>query len=169
MKKKLPYGISDFKRIRTEGYYFIDKTKFIPLLEEYDTYLMFLRPRRFGKSLWIAILEAYYDIYFKPEFDAIFNGTWIYDNRTPEASTYHVLRLDFSAINTARAEDSFAEYLECYIKHFVRRYGLDIVFESKDPVNMLSELFAYIVEENIRLYILIDEYDNFANSLFFMM
>ncbi len=74
--KKIPYGISDFKRLKTENYFLIDKTKYIEELENYTSpYLIFLRPRRFGKSLWIAILEAYYDIYFKNEFEEIIKDT----------------------------------------------------------------------------------------------
>ncbi|KIM07534.1 MAG: hypothetical protein KU28_06235 [Sulfurovum sp. PC08-66] len=73
--KKIPYGISDFKLLRNEDYYFIDKTDYIPKIEAYGRFLMFLRPRRFGKSLLIAILEAYYDVHFKNEFEEIFKDT----------------------------------------------------------------------------------------------
>ena len=77
--KKIPYGLSDFKRLKTENYFFIDKTKYLEIIENYNSnYLIFLRPRRFGKSLFIAILEAYYDIYFKDEFEEIFKDTYIH-------------------------------------------------------------------------------------------
>jgi hypothetical protein len=90
--KKIPYGISDFKLLKTEDYFFLDKTPYIEILENYSSkYLIFLCPRRFGKSLFIAILEAYYDTYFKDEFEAIFKDTYILNNRTKEASSYMIL------------------------------------------------------------------------------
>jgi len=70
--KKIPYGISDFKRLKTEDFYFVDKTEYIEKLENYGQYLMFLRPRRFGKSLFLAILDAYYNIQYRDDFDTIF-------------------------------------------------------------------------------------------------
>ncbi|KIM06747.1 MAG: hypothetical protein KU28_07830 [Sulfurovum sp. PC08-66] len=83
--KKIPYGISDFIRIKSEDFYFIDKTPYIEMIENYpSSFLMFLRPRRFGKSLLIAILEAYYDVHFKNEFEEIFKDTYIIKNKTPE-------------------------------------------------------------------------------------
>ena len=164
--KQLPYGIADFKAIQTEDFYFVDKTKFIPELETAGRHLIFLRPRRFGKSLWIAILEAYYDVHYKPEFEAIFHDTWVLNNRTPDASSYHILRLDFSAIEVSRAEASFSAYLSTVLTAFKRKYKLDIVSSNKSPIDMLNDIFFYIKENNLNLYILIDEYDNFANKLF---
>jgi len=165
--KKIPYGISDFKLLKTKNYFFIDKTQYIERLENYTSrYLMFLRPRRFGKSLWIAILEAYYDIYFKNEFEAIFKDTYILENKTEEASSYMVLRFDFSAVDIYDVNESFKHLLELKIRSFSRRYNLDIEFKSDNPISMLNDIFNYTLEHNINLYILIDEYDNFANRLF---
>ncbi len=110
--KKIPYGMSDFIRLKKENFYFIDKTPYIQKLEEYgSSYLMFLRPRRFGKSLLIAILEAYYDVYYKDEFDEIFSNTYILDHKTKEASRYMVLRFDFSAIDISDVEKSFRQHI----------------------------------------------------------
>jgi len=165
--KKIPYGISDFKRLKTEDYYFIDKTRYIEELENYTSpYLMFLRPRRFGKSLWIAILEAYYDRYFKNEFEEIFKDTYIIENKTKEASSYMVLRFDFSAVDIYNVDESFRHLLELRIKNFSRKYNLNIEFKSDNPISMLNDIFDYTLDNNLRLYILIDEYDNFANRLF---
>jgi hypothetical protein len=165
--KKIPYGISDFKRLKTEDYFFIDKTKYIEKLENYtSSYLMFLRPRRFGKSLWIAILEAYYDIYFKDEFEEIFKDTYILKNRTKEASSYMVLRFDFSAVDIYDVNESFKHLLELTIRGFADRYSLNIEFKSDNPISMLNDIFNYTKKHQINLYILIDEYDNFANRLF---
>ena len=164
--KKIPYGISDFVRLKTENFYFIDKTDYIPLIEESSSsYLMFLRPRRFGKSLLIAILEAYYDIHFKNEFDEIFGDTYIIDHKTKEASSYMVLRFDFSAIDISDVEKSFRQHLVLKMDSFVDKYKLDINFEDKSPISMLNKIFDYIQKHNHKLYLLIDEYDNFANKL----
>ncbi len=127
---------------------------------------MFLRPRRFGKSLWIAILEAYYDVHYKDEFNDIFNDTWILNNRTTEAGSYHILRLDFSAVEVHNAEVSFREYLYRHINAFTDKYALNVIFKSENPISMLDELFVYIQANGLKLYVLIDEYDNFANKLF---
>jgi len=165
--KKIPYGISDFKRLKTENYYFIDKTNYIEKIENYpSSYLMFLRPRRFGKSLLIAILEAYYDIYFKSEFDDIFADTYIKEHKTKEVSSYMVLRFDFSAIDIYDdVEESFRYDLIVTLKSFVDRYKLDIQFGSNNPISMFKDIFNYISKHNLNLFVLIDEYDNFANKL----
>jgi len=165
--KKIPYGISDFKRLKTENYYFIDKTEYIEKIENYpSSYLMFLRPRRFGKSLLIAILEAYYDIYFKSEFDDIFADTYILSHKTKEASSYMVLRFDFSAIDIYDdVEESFRYDLTVTLKSFVDRYKLNIQFGNNNPISMLRDIFDYISKNHLNLFVLIDEYDNFANKL----
>ncbi len=163
--KKIPYGISDFIRIKSEDFYFIDKTPYIEKIENYpSSFLMFLRPRRFGKSLLIAILEAYYDLHFKEEFDDIFKDTYIIKNKTPEASSYHVLRFDFSAIDVSNVEESFRGYLLRHLNGFVEKYALDIA-SIDNPIALLDEIFVYIKKHNLKLYLLIDEYDNFANKL----
>ncbi|MBL0708240.1 MAG: AAA family ATPase [Sulfurimonas sp.] len=105
--KKLPYGLSDFKRVKTENYYYIDKTKYIQKLEDDANFLFFLRPRRFGKSLTIAMLCAYYDIYFKDEFDEIFQDTYILEHPTPLKNSFYILRFDFSEIDITDYERSF--------------------------------------------------------------
>ena len=165
--KKIPYGLSNFKLLKEEDYFFIDKTKYIETLENYSNrYLMFLRPRRFGKSLFIAILEAYYDTYFKDEFEAIFKDTYILNNRTKEVSSYMILRFDFSAIDIYDVEESFRYDLQLTLRSFIEKYSLDIVFGNDNPISMFRDIFTYILKYNLNLYILIDEYDNFANRLF---
>ena len=164
--KKIPYGISDFKLLKTGNYYFVDKTNYIEECEKYGRFLMFLRPRRFGKSLFIAILEAYYDMYFKDEFEAIFKDTYILNHKTKEASSYMVLRFDFSAVDIYNVEDSFRTLLQLRLKNFVNRYSLDITFKDDSPISMLNTVFDYILQRDLDLYVMIDEYDNFANKLF---
>ena len=101
---KIPYGISDFKRIRNEGYYFVDKSAYIRRLEQYGSFLFFVRPRRFGKSLFINMLENYYDISGKDDFEKLFGGLDIGRDPTSNASSYQVLSLDFSQVNRGSGE-----------------------------------------------------------------
>ena len=166
--KKIPYGISDFKLLKTENYFFIDKTDYIPKIEEGTSrYLMFLRPRRFGKSLLIAMLEAYYDIYFKDEFEVIFKDTYILENRTKEVSSYMVLRFDFSAVDIFNVNESFKNLLKLKMGSFIKKYKIKIDSELKidNPIDILNTILEHIQENHLNLYILIDEYDNFANRL----
>ncbi|MEA3315556.1 MAG: AAA family ATPase [Campylobacterota bacterium] len=115
--KKIPYGQADYKDIKENNYYFVDKTKFIEKLEELnERFLIFLRPRRFGKSLFIAILEAYYDKYYKNEFKMLFDDTYIGKNRTPLANKYHIMRFDFSGIDINDVENDFKYYLKLILK-----------------------------------------------------
>ena len=163
--KKIPYGISDFKLLKEDSYYFIDKSKYIEKIEKYNSrFLMFLRPRRFGKSLFISILELYYDKFYQDEFDEIFKDTYIIEHKTPEVSSYFVLKFDFSAIDISNVEESFQSYLLRSILYFIDKYNLQIE-KSKNPIDLLDSIFSYIKSKKLKLYILIDEYDNFANKL----
>ncbi|MFQ5616339.1 MAG: AAA family ATPase, partial [Anaerolineales bacterium] len=89
--KRIPYGIADFKRFRRDNAYYVDKTHFIPLLETAPYYLFFLRPRRFGKTLWLSVLENYYDINQKENFEGLFQGTYIGANPTEARNSYLVM------------------------------------------------------------------------------
>ncbi|WOE69039.1 AAA family ATPase [Hydrogenimonas thermophila] len=164
--KRIPYGLTDFVRIRTEDWYFVDKTKYIEILENYpDNYVMFLRPRRFGKTLFLAILDAYYNVQFKDDFDLLFKDTYIHSHKTKEANSYYVLRFDFSVVDTLDVEKSFLFEIELKTKSFVKRYNLNIS-TSKEPLLILRAILDYFIEHQTKnLYILIDEYDHFANRL----
>ena len=96
---QIPYGIFDFKRIRTEGYYYIDKTGYIPTLEQAGSFLFFVRPRRFGKSLFINMLRCYYDLAEKENFEKLFGGLAIAENPTRNVNRFQVLYMDFSEVN----------------------------------------------------------------------
>ena len=92
---KIPYGESNFAKIRTEGYFYVDKTPFLPVLEGLGSrHLLFLRPRRMGKSLFVSLLEHYYDVGQAEQFDALFGGLWIHAHPTPQRNTYLVLKFD---------------------------------------------------------------------------
>ncbi len=177
--KKIPYGISNYEIIRNENYYFVDKTKFIPKLENLGSrYIFFLRPRRFGKSLFLSILENYYDILKKDKFDILFKDTYIGKNPTPLKNSYPVLKFNFSGIPVGgkleEIEKSFNLYIKTSIESFFIRYKkvypelLDIeksVFQSDKAGDILNVFIQKLGNIGISYYLLIDEYDNFANNI----
>jgi hypothetical protein len=164
--KKIPYGMSDYKRIKSENYYFVDKTKYIELLENSnENYIMFLRPRRFGKSLFLAVLDGYYNKYYEKDFDLMFGDTYIGKNPTPKKNSYLVMIFNFSMVDPNDVENDFTYYLNIVLTSFIERYNLNIQINSNNPISLLKDIFKYLKNNNLELYILIDEYDNFANKL----
>ncbi|MGK5091773.1 AAA family ATPase [Deltaproteobacteria bacterium TL4] len=171
--RNIAYGVADFENLRTSGDYFVDKTRFIPLLEQ-NRYLFFIRPRRFGKSLWVSILETYYDISKKDRFDEFFKGTWIGENPTDECNQYLILSFNFSAVNADvdKIEQSFSGYGERMLSAFLTKYqswiGENVVKEIRQVEGLSNQLNALLIHARaleLPLYILIDEYDNFANTI----
>lgn len=163
--KKIPYGIADYKRVKEEDFYFIDKTRFIEQIESTDSYSLFLRPRRFGKSLLISMLHYYYDIHYKDSFDMLFGDTYIAKHKTKEANDYHILRFDFSMVVVDDVKVNFYEYLLIVLKSFLLKYKIDIKTDTA-PTVILNKIFDYFHNNpKKKLYLLIDEYDNFANKL----
>lgn len=163
--KKIPYGLSDFKRVKIENYYYIDKTKFIEEIEEEANFLFFLRPRRFGKSLTINMLIAYYDVHYKDEFEEIFKDTYILNSPTPEKSRYYIIKFDFSAVDITDYKNSFKNHIEITLNSFIIKYSLDFILDKNNPIDNLGALISYCKSHNLPLYIFIDEYDNFVNKL----
>ena len=139
--KKIPYGISSFEKIKSGNYYFVDKTKYIEVIEENGSpYLFFLRPRRFGKSLFISMLEHYYDINSADQFEKLFGDTYIGQNPTPLRNTYPVLRFNFSMVKTQGTIEQlkhgfclnvWAE-MKTIILKYKTRYNLDEEFLKKN-------------------------------------
>lgn len=174
--KRLPYGISDFPRLISENYYYVDKTSYIELLENQPNFLFLLRPRRFGKSLFMAMLEAYYSVDYRERFDELFSGLYIGHHPTPSRNTYLALRFNFSEVtsNPDEVERSFKAYCCMVIKDFIIGHevllGSDVwkvvKEDDTDPSAMLSALNRYITRTDCpHIYLLIDEYDNFTNTL----
>lgn len=171
--KTIPYGIGDFALLRKSNGYFVDRTHLIPELER-NRYAMFLRPRRFGKSLFISLLHAYYDISFAERFDELFAGTAIHDNPTPEHNKYLVLDFNFSAVEreVARVQDSFNQCCSERIDRFIYEYKNELskeviksVGKAKNAHGKLNALAIHLKKTEIKLYVLIDEYDNFTNTI----
>ena len=174
--KKLPYGVSDFPRIINEDYYYVDKTRYIELIENQPDYLFLIRPRRFGKSLFLAMLETYYSIDYADSFEELFNGLYIGQYPTKRRNKYLILRLNFSEVKThpEDLEQKFGEYCCMVMKDFILKYehllGSEVweivKREETDPGQMLSSLKQYLSRTNCpRIYLLIDEYDNFTNTI----
>ena len=111
---KIPYGIADFKRIRNEGWYYVDKTMYLAKLEERDSFVFFVRPRRFGKSLFISMMQSYYDRREKANFEKLFGGLWIGEHPTENRNRYLVLKLDFSKVGSV-GDESLAAAFSCYL------------------------------------------------------
>ena len=172
MIKKLPYGISDYERIVKDNYYYVDKTKYIEKLEDLpQPYITFLRPRKFGKTLFTSTLENYYDIKKKDKFEELYKETYIGKHPTPLKNSYHILRFNFSGIDTSTVDttiNGFKREVGSSIKLFVQKYGLDFYVNMEDEAeNILDNLIkSFIVQKsNDKIYVIIDEYDHFANEL----
>ena len=165
--KKIPYGESDFRKVKLENFYYIDKTHFIPKIEMMPSFLFFIRPRRFGKSLFLNMLAFYYDVYYKDEFEAVLGDTYIYKNPTKEASSYYILKFDFSAVSTkGDIDDNFSIYCNMRMEYFLKKYKLNIQIDRyKSAHENLNHILLELKLLGISLYVMIDEYDNFINNL----
>ena len=169
---RIPYGEADFMRIRRHGGLYVDKTRFLRRLEE-ERYVFLNRPRRFGKSLWVSLLESYYDRFWADRFDATYAGTDIGRSPTEERSRYVTLRFDFSMVDDKleTLEQRFEGYCHVELEGTLERHP-DLfpdavrqrILAPPSIAAKLSELFPYAGDHDIPLYVLIDEYDNFANT-----
>jgi len=174
MPKKLPYGQADFAAMIERNYAYVDKTLFVELLEdENNTYQFFLRPRRFGKSLFLSVLENYYDINKKGKFDTLFGNLYIGKKPTPEQGKYAVMRFDFSGLDTENHEvfkKSFSNKVQERVIDFLERYknlfpNTERVRESGLGISALDIAYTAARNSDVPIYVIIDEYDHFANKL----
>jgi hypothetical protein len=175
---KIPYGKSNYRTLVEQNYFYQDRTSYIKTLEDWDsTYLMYLRPRRFGKSLWLSTLQYYYGLQFQAEFDKLFGHTFIGKNPTSNANTYMVLHFDFSSIDTTTEQGVFDGFVsnvlkgvEVFLSHYDTLFTAkqkQTILAKKEPNEIVKSLFtAHLVNKTShKIYILIDEYDHFANEL----
>ena len=170
--KKLPYGISDYQRLIENEYYYVDKTKHIEKLENLsEPYIIFLRPRKFGKTLFTSTLENYYDIKKADKFEELFKNTYIGKNPTKQKNKYHILKFNFSGIDTTNEETTikgFKNEIASSIKVFVEKYEMNFIVNTEDEAEgILDNLVKAfnIQRRNEKIYVIIDEYDHFANEL----
>ena len=170
----IPYGISSFKQVREENKYLVDKTRFFEQLELAGNFFYLVRPRRFGKSLFLNMLEAYYDINEKDNFDKLFHGLYVADHPTEYRNRYQIMHLDFSQVGSdvERLQDNFDFYLSISCESFAEKYArfypegfLDEVKQIKRGEQKLNRINDAAKEAGCRLYLIVDEYDNFTNNV----
>ena len=171
--RKLPYGISNYEELIEDGYYYVDKTSYIEKLENLpETYIMFLRPRKFGKTLFTSTLENYYDIKKEDKFEKLFGNTYIGKNPTKNKNRYYILKFDFANINTRDKETALQDFNKVVretIKSFITKYNIDISsIDEKDAPEIMFNYFIHmfkISEPDGKIYVIIDNYDSFAKEL----
>ena len=172
--QQLPYGISDFKQLREENLYYVDKTMYLPVMEDTDHFLFLIRPRRVGKSIFLSVLRAYYDIKERDNFQSLFEGLWIADHPTENRGRFQVMYFDFSRIGgtTDVLKFNFEAYCCKVVNDFAKRYKdyyeNDFIQDLVSQTDFRSK-FNMIDLESRRLgyplYLIIDEYDNFTNTV----
>lgn len=170
---KFPYGLSDFGTLIQEGYWYQDRTDRLPQLEEAGRQLIFIRPRRFGKSLLLSMLEHYYDLNRADQFDRLFGHLAIGRNPTPLRNRFFVMRWDFSLIpaqgEIRDIEHALHQHINDRIDRFRRTYAhhlrTPILIQPDNALSSWESALAVVAETPNKLYLLIDEYDNFANEV----
>ncbi|MDR2622506.1 MAG: ATP-binding protein [Dysgonamonadaceae bacterium] len=179
--KRLPYGKSDFRDIMLKNYAYVDKTRFIEMLEkEANPNHFFIRPRKFGKSLFLRTLNCYYNINYKNEFESMFGNLYIGKNSTPERNSYAMLEFDFSGMDTSDEGSfklSFSRKVQGAVRLFLNLYrniipdsgSLVQQIDTEHPgIGALEIAFDAATNNGFRIYVIIDEYDHFANDLIAM-
>ena len=170
--KKLPYGISNYEELKQDGYYYVDKTQYIEKLENLaQKRIMFLRPRKFGKTLFTSVIENYYDIRKKDKFELLYGDTYIGKHPTKLKNRYHILRFNFSGIDTDNEDTTIKGFKNKTIesiKVFINQYHIDFFIneaqEAEEILNSVLTAFRLQKPEE-KIYVIIDEYDHFANEL----
>ncbi|MBR4268089.1 MAG: AAA family ATPase [Bacteroidales bacterium] len=172
--KLLPQGINDFGRIRRENYYYVDKTMYIDKIECDSSYMLIVRPRRFGKSLFLSMLEHYYDVKEKDNFDTLFSGLYVHEHPTEWRNYYQVLTLDFSQVSgeSQNLEESFFRYCGNRLDEFAIKYedmyypgfAQDIIKETLTS-EKINKIASRAKSYKNHLYLILDEYDNFTNTV----
>ena len=171
--KLVPYGVADFAMVIEQNLYYVDKTMFIPELEKQPRNLFFIRPRRFGKSIFLSMLYSYYDCTQSHKFQSLFGNLWIGQHPTPLQGKYQVLFLDFSQItgNIDKLETKFNSYLSINLDAFVRQYSeyyqaeMEEILAQEDFEEKMELIFKAAKAHQYHLYLIIDEYDNFTNVI----
>ena len=172
--KRIPYGISDYKSLTQENYYYVDKTMYLEKLENIGKTLVYLRPRRFGKTLFTSMMYYYYDVNSKDLYDELYKDTYIYENSTVNKNNYYVLKFDFSGLTISSNDesgivDAFNNKLYDGVNDFLIHYNLEFeIDKSLNPAEFLASFLIFFDSLKLenKIYLIIDEYDNFINSIF---
>jgi len=170
---KFAYGSSDFQRIIENNMFYVDRTHLIPAVEDAGDQIIFLRPRRFGKSLWLSTLENYYDIAKADQFNALFGHLAIGKNPTPLHNHYIIMRWDFSLVGVTGGADDIERRLHAHINERIAdtasKYASMLYHQPSikedNAIASFESLVSAINHASLKLYLLIDEYDNFANDV----
>jgi len=166
---QFPYGLSDFGTLIQDGYFYQDRTDRVLLLENYGRQLIFIRPRRFGKSLLLSMLEHYYDVNRANQFDALFGNLAIGKNPTPLHNQYFVMKWDFSLVKAQGkiqdVEAALHRHINLCVRRCAKHYQLNVNIREDDAIDSFGSLLTAIQFSGHCLYLLIDEYDNFANEV----
>ena len=173
-RKRIPYGMQNFEDVMERDCYYVDKTPFIEKIEESNKYFFFIRPRRFGKSLTISMLENYYDINKKDQFESLFGKLYIGENPTPERNSYLILHLNFAMISAGL--DNYKKGLDAHCNNkfnsFCSRYAHLLPPGIKEEMNQKENAVAQLgflcdkcAEAGLKIYLFIDEYDHFTNQI----
>lgn len=173
-RKLLPYGMMNFADIRLDNYYYVDKTSFIPVVEQSDRFFFFIRPRRFGKSLTLNMLQHYYDVRTRDKFDALFGDLYIGKHPTRDRNSYLVLYLNFSGISgelhnyrqglDAHCNTSFDYFCDIYAEYLPKGIK-EVLNEKAGAVEQLDYLYHQCELAGQQIYLFIDEYDHFTNAI----
>ena len=173
-RKRIPYGMMNFGDIRLEDCYYVDKTRFIPMIEDADKFFFFIRPRRFGKSLTVSMLQHYYDVRTRDQFDTLFGNLYVGKYPTQSRNSYLVLKLNFSGINgelnnyrkglDAHCQTMFDYFCDIYADYLP--HGIKEKMDEKEgAIGQLEYLFTECDKVNQKIYLFIDEYDHFTNAI----
>ena len=171
LPESIPYGVSKFAELRRDGRYYVDKTAYIAQLEARADFLFFVRPRRFGKSLFVDMLRCYYDLNEKKNFKKYFGDLAIGKNPTKNANKYQVLALDFSQVGICEGSnwsEKFESYMKLALEGFLRQYVdsyKEIDAKRFDAGNLYKAITNTAAEHGYEIYLIIDEYDNFTNTI----
>ena len=173
-RKRIPYGMQNFEDVRKEDCYYVDKTSFIEEVEAAHKYFFFIRPRRFGKSITLSMLENYYDINKKEQFEELFGGLYIGEYPTRERNSYLIIHLNFSIVvgGLDDYKKGLDEYCNTQFNYFVDVYSKLLPPDTKeglnskeDAVNQLNYLCTQCEKTGQKVYLFIDEYDHFTNQI----
>ena len=171
--KLIPYGMTDFPAIIRNNYYYVDKTEYIRQIEQTARFFFFVRPRRFGKSLFLNMLECYYDCKTEKQFDELFGNLYVGKHPTPDRNKYLVLKMSFSSIvsDPEKMEASFNSNCDMIFTDFCLKYAdllppdtLEMVQQKEVASEKLTAVCLSLRRQGLKMYLILDEYDNFAND-----
>ena len=172
--KLLPYGIANYEQVKREGLFMVDKTQYFERMEKAGHFLFLIRPRRFGKSLFLSMMESYYDIEKKDDFEPLFGDTYVGSHPTEEHNEYQVLKLDFSITggNIDELRENVYGYIDVTYGVFVSKYAKyypkgyeEGFYQQKSTSDRMNYVHAMIKRYNVKAYLIVDEYDNFTNNV----